>query len=221
MTHQRLPLGSAAILRRDNVRMVSKLAVVAALMFAFGYALVPIYRTICTALGINVLSLTESDVQGGTQANYKNTQIDLTRTITIEFDANSQGPWEFKPEKRSVDVHPGELTTVMYEFRNVQNRTMAAQAIPSYAPMQAMPYFNKLECFCFNQYTLKPGESKRWPVVFVIDPKLTKDVKTITLSYTFFEVGGTVPPEPAGKAAAASTSVPAKAEPEAKPWPAT
>jgi cytochrome c oxidase assembly protein subunit 11 len=208
MTHQRLPLGSAAILRRDNVRMVSKLAVVAALMFAFGYALVPIYRTICTALGINVLSLTESDVQGGTQANYKNTQIDLTRTITIEFDANSQGPWEFKPEKRSVDVHPGELTTVMYEFRNVQNRTMAAQAIPSYAPMQAMPYFNKLECFCFNQYTLKPGESKRWPVVFVIDPKLTKDVKTITLSYTFFEVGGTVPPEPTGKAAAAPATSP-------------
>jgi cytochrome c oxidase assembly protein subunit 11 len=84
----------------------------------------------------------------------------------------------------------------------VQNRTMAAQAIPSYAPMQAMPHFNKLECFCFNQYTLAPGESKRWPVVFVIDPKLSKDVKTITLSYTFFEVGGTVPPEPAGRGAA-------------------
>lgn len=182
--------------------MVSKLVVVAALMFVFGYALVPIYRTICTALGINVLSLTEIDVQGGSRANYTNSQVDLTRTITIEFDANSHGPWEFKPEKRSVEVHPGELTTVMYEFRNVQNRTMAAQAIPSYAPMQAMPYFNKLECFCFNQYTLKPGESRRWPVVFVIDPKLTKDVKTITLSYTFFEVGGTVPPEPTGKAAA-------------------
>jgi cytochrome c oxidase assembly protein subunit 11 len=105
-------------------------------------------------------------------------------------------------------VHPGELTTVMYEFRNTQNRTMAAQAIPSYAPMQAMPHFNKLECFCFNQYTLAPGESKRWPVVFVIDPKLSKDVKTITLSYTFFEVGGTVPPEPAGRAAAAIAAVP-------------
>src|ERR1700712_5297811 len=208
MTDHQLPLASSAVLRRDNIRMVSKLAIVAALMFAFGYALVPIYRTICTALGINVLSLTESDVQGGTRANYKNTQVDLSRTITIEFDANSRGPWEFKPEKRSVEVHPGELTTVMYEFRNVQNRTMAAQAIPSYAPMQAMPYFDKLECFCFNQYTLKPGESKRWPVVFVIDPKLTKDVKTITLSYTFFEVGGTVPPEPTGKAAAAPATSP-------------
>ena len=192
-------------IRRDNWRMVGKLVVVVAAMFAFGYALVPVYRTICTALGINVLSLGETDVQSGTPslAGYKkNTQIDMTRSITIEFDANARGPWEFKPEKSSVVVHPGELTTVMYEFRNVQNRTMSAQAIPSYAPMQAMPYFNKLECFCFNQYTLKPGEGKRWPVVFVIDPKLSKDVKTITLSYTSFEVGGTVPPEPVGRGAA-------------------
>jgi len=184
-----------ASMRRDNWRMVGKLVVVVAAMFGFGYALVPIYKTICTALGINVLSLAELDVQGGARGK-ANTQVDMSRSITIEFDANARGPWEFKPEKRSVVVHPGELTTVMYEFKNVQNRTMAAQAIPSYAPMQAMPHFNKLECFCFNQYTLKPGESKRWPVVFVIDPKLSKDVKTITLSYTFFEVGGTVPPEP-------------------------
>ena len=186
---------------RDNWRMVGKLAVVTALMFGFGYALVPIYKSICKALGINVLSLAEIGVQGGSRATYKSTQIDLSRPITIEFDANSRGPWEFKPAMRSVVVHPGELTTVMYEFRNVQNRTMAAQAIPSYAPMQAMPYFNKLECFCFNEYTLKPGESKQWPVVFVIDPKLSRDVKTITLSYTFFEVGGKVPAEPTGKAA--------------------
>ena len=192
----------AGALRSDNWRMVGKLAVVTALMFGFGYALVPIYKSICSALGINVLSLAELDVQGGSRASHKSTQVDLTRTITIEFDANARGPWEFKPAKRSVDVHPGEMTTVMYEFRNVQNRTMAAQAIPSYAPMQAMPYFNKLECFCFNEYTLKPGESRQWPVVFVIDPKLSKDVKTITLSYTFFEVGGKVPPEPAGKTAA-------------------
>ena len=192
-------------LRRDNRRMLGKLVVVAAVMGGFGYALVPLYNTICSALGVNVLSRAEIDGQGGKRAEYgKNTQVDTSRTITVEFDANARGPWEFHPEKRSVDVHPGEVTSVMYEFRNTQNRTMAAQAIPSYAPAQAMPYFNKLECFCFNQYTLKPGESKRWPVVFVIDPKLSKDVKTITLSYTFFEVGGTVPPEPPGNSAAAS-----------------
>jgi cytochrome c oxidase assembly protein subunit 11 len=86
---------------------------------------------------------------------------------------------------------------------------MAAQAIPSYAPMQASAHFNKLECFCFNEYILAPGESKQWPVVFVVDPKLPKDVTTITLSYTFFEVGGKVPPAPAGTVGAAGWSSPA------------
>ena len=198
------PSGPDRLLRSDNLRMVGKLLVVAALMFAFGYALVPIYRSICKALGINVLSLSEQAVPGNS-SNYKykaNTQVDLSRTITVEFDANARGVWDFKPARRSIDVHPGELTTVMYEFKNIQPRVMAAQAIPSYAPKQAAPHFNKLECFCFNEYTLQPGESKTWPVVFVIDPKLPKDVHTITLSYTFFEVGGKVPPEPVATARA-------------------
>ncbi len=175
-------------LLRDNRQLVFKLAVIAVLMFGFGYALVPIYRAICDALGINVLSSGEErkkDVQ-------LNSQVDRTRTITVEFDANARGPWDFKPAQRSIQVHPGELATVMYEFQNVQNRTMAAQAIPSYAPMNAGAHFNKLECFCFNEYTLAPGEKKRWPVAFVIDPRLPRDVTTITLSYTFFEVKGKV-----------------------------
>jgi len=191
MSAPQFPHGSDAALRGDNLRMVGKLVVVAALMFAFGYALVPVYRAICNALGINVLSVVER-----TAASKANTQVDRSRTVTIEFDANARGVWEFKPAQRSIEVHPGELATVMYEFRNTEARTMAAQAIPSYAPRQASPHFNKLECFCFNEYTLKPGESKQWPVVFVIDPKLPKDVTTITLSYTFFEVGGKVPAAP-------------------------
>jgi cytochrome c oxidase assembly protein subunit 11 len=121
----------------------------------------------------------------------------------VEFDANARGPWMFKPAQRSLQVHPGELMTVMYEFQNVQNRTMSAQAIPSYAPSQAGAHFNKLECFCFSQYTLAPGEKKQWPVVFVIDPKLSKDVTTITLSYTFFEVGGKTPAAPVASPVAA------------------
>ena len=187
-------------LRADNARMTVKLAVVVAAMFGFGYALVPLYETICTALGINVLSLSERVATTGstTAARPASTPIDRTRTVTVEFDANARGPWEFKPAVASVDVHPVELTTVMYRFRNAQGRTMAAQAIPSYAPMQAMSHFAKLECFCFNEYTLAPGEAREWPVVFYIDPKLPKDVRTITLSYTFFEVGGKVPPAPAG-----------------------
>jgi cytochrome c oxidase assembly protein subunit 11 len=146
------------------------------------------------------LSLSELQVPGngaaGKDVKVGNTQVDYSRTITVEFDANARGPWDFKPAQRSVQVHPGELTTVLYQFQNVQNRRMAAQAIPSYAPNQAAPHFNKLECFCFNQYTLEPGEKKEWPVAFVIDPKLSKDVTTITLSYTFFEVGGKTPPAP-------------------------
>lgn len=181
----------AAALRRDNRLLFTKLAVVVALMFGFGYAMVPFYKAICNALGINVLSLADRQAalaEKGVATG--NGQIDYSREITVEFDTNARGPWDFKPAVRHLTVHPGELTQVMYEFKNVQDRTMAAQAIPSYAPMQAAAHFNKLECFCFNEYTLKPGESKQWPVVFVIDPKLPKDVKTITLSYTFFEVAG-------------------------------
>jgi cytochrome c oxidase assembly protein subunit 11 len=187
------PLLSA--LHRDNRRMLGKLAVIAGAMFGFGYALVPMYKHICEALGINVLSVNErvtSAGLAGSATRQANTQVDTSRTITVEFDANARGPWDFKPAVHSVQVHPGELATVMYEFRNKQTRTMAAQAIPSYAPMRASAHFNKLECFCFNEYTLAPGEQKSWPVVFYVDPKLPKDVTTITLSYTFFEVAGKV-----------------------------
>jgi len=188
--------------RSFNRSMLVKLFVVALMMFGFGFALVPMYRAICEMTGINVLALSELEVPGGAAGGKKallpgNTQVDMSRTITVEFDSNVRGGlWDFKPAERTLHVHPGELNTVMYEFQNVQNRRMAAQAIPSYAPQQAAPYFNKLECFCFNQYTLDPGEKKQWPVAFVIDPKLSRDVKTITLSYTFFEVGGKTPPAP-------------------------
>ena len=173
-----------------NASLIRKLIVIAAAMFAFGYALVPIYRAICNALGINVLSKAERANPGQASGKPASSQIDLTRTITVEFDANAHGPWEFKPAMSSMKVHPGEMATVMYTFKNVQGRAMSAQAIPSYAPKQATAHFNKLECFCFNEYLLQPGEQKAWPVVFVIDPKLPRDVTTITLSYTFFEVQG-------------------------------
>jgi len=192
--------------RRANARMVGKLAVIAVGMFAFGYALIPIYQTICEMTGINILALSERQVPGNGVAGREakpalNTQVDKSRTITVEFDANARGPWQFRPAQRSIQVHPGELATVVYEFQNVQDRRMAAQAIPSYAPSQAAAHFNKLECFCFNQYTLEPGEKKEWPVAFVIDPRLSKDVTTITLSYTFFEVGGKTPAAPTTAAA--------------------
>jgi cytochrome c oxidase assembly protein subunit 11 len=187
-----------------NRRMLGKLAVVTIAMFSFGYAMIPLYRHICEITGINILALGEKEVPGGSTAR-GNSQVDTSRTITVEFDANARGLWSFKPATNQLKVHPGELATVMYEFQNTQDRTMAAQAIPSYAPRQAAAHFNKLECFCFNQYTLAPGEKKQWPVVFVIDPKLPKDVTTITLSYTFFEVGSKTPAAPQAAAPAAKT----------------
>ncbi len=172
-------------LSRRNVRMLGKLMLVAVLMFGFGYSLVPLYKKICELTGINVLAVQETlnDVRPS------NTQIDTSRTITVEFDANTSGPWRFKPVVSSVQVHPGEMAQVVYEVVNTQGRAMDAQAIPSYAPQEAAQYFKKMECFCFKQQTLAPNEARQMPVSFYIDPALPKNVKTITLSYTFFEVG--------------------------------
>lgn len=185
MTQQHAPQDRESWRRKLNGQMLGKLLVVAVLMFGFGYALVPVYRKICEITGVNLLTPKGEKAQAP-----GNTQIDRSRTITVEFDANAQGPWRFRPTTGSVKVHPGEMAQVVYEVVNTQPRSIDAQAIPSYAPQQAMQYFMKVECFCFNQQTLGPNEAKQMPVVFYIDPKLPKDVKTITLSYTFFEIAG-------------------------------
>jgi cytochrome c oxidase assembly protein subunit 11 len=170
--------------QRRNARMLGKLLVAAVLMFGFGYSLVPLYEKICEITGINVLAVQET-------VNVKplNTQVDTSRKITVEFDANTTGPWRFKPAMSSIQVHPGEMAQVVYEVVNTQSRAMDAQAIPSYAPQEVASYFRKMECFCFKQQTLAPNEARQMPVSFYIDPALPKNVTTITLSYTFFEVG--------------------------------
>lgn len=200
MSSSPLPDGRARPGARPyNARMLGGLVVVAALMFGFAYALVPMYRAVCEALGVNVITRGDANVAYGEKTVPANTQVDLSRWVTVEFDANARGPWKFHPEKSSLRVHPGQLNTVVYEFTNPQPRTMSAQAIPSYAPGNAQSHFTKLECFCFQQQTLKPGESKRWPVTFYVDAKLPHDIQTITLSYTFFEVGSPTPAAPAGE----------------------
>ena len=165
-----------------NKRLSLRLAVVAVGMFGFAFALVPFYNQICAALGINNLDQ---------PAVVENTQTDRSRTITIEFDSNAHNmPWRFKPVVSHMTVHPGELTTMEYEVVNVRGVAVTGQAVPSYGPQSAAPYFKKMECFCFTQQTLAAGETRRMPVVFVVDAKLPKDVNTIALSYTFFEVEG-------------------------------
>jgi cytochrome c oxidase assembly protein subunit 11 len=167
----------------ENGATLKKLAVVACAMFGFGFALVPFYKKICEVTGINNV-LKRDEV--------KNTQVDATRKVTLELDTNlrSNLPWTFRPLEKSVTLHPGELKQVMFEIRNHSDRPVTGQAIPSYGPQLAGQHFRKLECFCFTQQTLQPGEVKQMPVVFVIDHALPDEVNTVTLSYTFFEVEG-------------------------------
>ena len=169
-----------------NQRMLKKLLVVALAMFGFGFALVPFYEKMCEVAGLRKVWQ-----PGQAETGAHNTQVDLTRKVTIEFDSNIRLlPWTFKPLAASVEIHPGELTQMVYEVRNTLDEPVTGQAVPSYGPRHAAQYFNKLECFCFTQQTLAPGEVRQMPVVFVIDPNLPKDVNTITLSYTFFRVEG-------------------------------
>jgi cytochrome c oxidase assembly protein subunit 11 len=173
----------------ENRVILRKLLVVAVLMFGFGWALIPLYRKICEVTGINLLT----NKDPAAEARARNTQVDTSRTIVVEFDANRHGPWRFRPQMNHVTVHPGELVQVEYDLVNLEGRAMVGQAIPSYAPMQSARYFQKLECFCFKQQVLAAGETRRFPVVFFVDPDLPRDVTQITLSYTFFEVAGALP----------------------------
>ena len=169
---------------QSNLQSMRKLFVLAVAMFGFGFALVPFYKKICEVTGVNNVIRADDAV---------NTQVDAARVVTIEFDSNlrKELPWTFRAMQADARVHPGEMITVMYEITNHSQRTVTGQAIPSYGPQLAARYFKKLECFCFTQQTLRPGESKQMPVVFVIEKGLPDDVNTITLSYTFFEVEGT------------------------------
>lgn len=168
--------------KTENNRLGRRLAVVAVAMFGFGFALVPFYNQICAALGVN--SLLKAD-------EVANTQIDLSRKVVIELDSNAHDlPWRFRPLVNHLTVHPGELATVEYEVVNVRGAPVTGQAVPSYGPQHAAEYFKKLECFCFTQQTLAAGETRRMPVTFVVDPKLPRDIQSIAVSYTFFEVAG-------------------------------
>ena len=168
--------------RKSNRTLLTKLVVVVAVMFGFGYALVPFYDQICEAAGLRTIAAADTAA---------NTQVDPTRTIRIEFDSNVRKlPWTFRALEPITGVHPGEVRQVVFEVVNTTDRPLTGQAIPSYGPANAAQYFRKLECFCFTQQTLQPGERRQMPVVFVVDPALPKDIPTITLSYTFFQVEG-------------------------------
>jgi cytochrome c oxidase assembly protein subunit 11 len=182
--------------KRSNRVLMRKMIVVTCVMFGFGFAMVPFYKHLCEITGLTNLASADEVA--------KNTQVDKSRTVTMQFDTNlrSDLPWTFRPLERSITFHPGELVTADFEVRNNSDRPITGQAIPSWGPQVAGRHMKKLECFCFSQQTLQPGEARTMPVVFVIDPKLPEEVNFVTMSYTFFAVEGRD-----GKAAAAAVRV--------------
>ena len=166
-----------------NTKLLKKLVVMAFVMFGFGFAMVPFYQKLCEVTGLN--NILKPDA-------VTNTQVDANRWITVEFDVNLRNdlPWTFKALEKSVRFHPGQLVEVMFEVQNNSDRAITGQAVPSFGPQLAGRYFKKLDCFCFTQQTLQPGEVRRMPVVFVIETTLPADVNIVTMSYTFFQVDG-------------------------------
>lgn len=174
--------------KAGNRQTAIKLLLASAGMFGFGYALVPLYDVFCDITGLNgktgEISVSEAD----------RAEVDTARLITVEFDTNvnSQLSWEFKSEKRKMQVHPGEINEAIFYVRNLTKTRITAQAVPSVAPSQASLYFNKTECFCFTNQILNAGEYKAMPVRFIVDPRLPESIQVLTLSYTFFPVSATV-----------------------------
>ncbi|HVV68507.1 MAG TPA: cytochrome c oxidase assembly protein [Gammaproteobacteria bacterium] len=182
---------------KSSKRLVIILLVCAVFMFGFGYALVPLYNVLCQKLGFNGKT-------SGMVAPVAVSAVDESRTITVQFLAtnNANLPWKFHPYRTSIEVHPGENAKIAYFAKNLSDHPMTVQAVPSVSPGVAAKYLKKTECFCFAQQTLNSNESMDMPLLFHLDRDLPKDVKTVTLAYTLFDVTGmkkTANPDEIGK----------------------
>lgn len=175
---QPLPAGVESRIRRT----AGGLFLTAAVVFCFGYALVPLYDVFCEWTGIRVDGDTPARVTGETH------EVDFSRQVQVEFDVNLRDglPWEFQSRYFRKQVRPGEFADAVFLVTNRSGQAVTARAVPSIAPIRAAPYFKKTECFCFVSQRLQPGESREMRVRFLIDPKLPEQVSTITLSYSFF-----------------------------------
>jgi len=174
-------------------------AIVIVIMFSFGFVMSPLYDVICRAVGISTKPVRAD-------AAVVVTKVDETRTVTVEFTGNAISglPWEFRPLTKKIEIHPGAVTTVSYFVRNPTTETMTGQAAPSITPPLAAGFFNKIECFCFTQQKLAPGEAREMPVRFYVDAALPRDIHTITLSYGFFNIDKTQ----AGRFGGDATAIP-------------
>ncbi len=170
---------NAAAVDRRNRELVVKLLVIVVGMLGFAYAMVPMYRQICQAIGIAQTRVIQP----------ANTQVDVSREVRVELIASTAGlPWKFEALEHEVRLHPGELVTVRYRVTNTLGRRVTAHANMSTAPLNAVRWIAKQQCFCFTNQTLAAGETREMPVVFRVLNDVPKDVETIALSYTFFEL---------------------------------
>ena len=166
-------------------KTVLKTTLVAVLMFGFAFALIPLYNTFCEITGLN------GKTGGQVAEDIVNQQVvDENRKITVQFDGrvNSELNWEFRPTELNMEVIPGKLYKTEYYAKNLSDKEVTGRATYSVSPNKASKYFNKTECFCFTEQTLKAGEEVLMPVTFIVDSKLTKDINIMTLSYTFYKL---------------------------------
>ena len=172
---------------RHNGVLAAKMAFIACAMFGFGFAMVPLYDVLCNVTGINPkVSLAAAQAEAY--------PIDSTRQLTVEFLASvdSATHLDFRPERAKIKLSPGEYVTTHFYAKNTTDHKLVGQAIPSIVPGEAVDHFKKIECFCFSKQVFEPGEEKLMAVRFVVDPQLPAKVKTITLSYAFFDVTNTL-----------------------------
>ncbi len=181
----------------DNRKLVARLLLLVAAAFAFGFALVPLYDVLCDATGFNGKTRPGGLGVGGIAAPDARapSRIDLSRTVTVEFTGTVMPglPWEMRPLTTSLDLHPGELHQARFLVHNRSPQTIVGRAVPSVSPGQAAQHFEKLDCFCFAQQTLAPGETKELPLTFIVKPEIGERIRTVTLSYAFFNVAAQKP----------------------------
>jgi len=199
-------------LPRSHRPLLLKLLGIVALAFAFGFALVPLYDAFCAVTGLNGKTRGPEKIgPGGLVGRIPATpsRIDTSRVVSVEFMGTVMPglPWEMRPLTARLDLHPGELHQVSYRVHNRSDQAIVGQAIPSVTPGLAAQHFDKLDCFCFAQQTLAPGETKDMPLTFIVKPEIDKDIRTISLAYAFFKV-------PSAKAAAPIATLATARNPE-------
>ncbi|MDG1073468.1 MAG: cytochrome c oxidase assembly protein [Methylophilaceae bacterium] len=170
--------------KANNKQLAVRLLIVAVAGLAFGFALAPLYNILCEAIGLNG----KADITATAAAS--NTVIDQSRKVTVLFTGETMPglDWGFSANEPNVEVYPGEIKLTSYKAINRGKQAVVGSAVPSISPEVASLYFKKIECFCFNQQTLQPGEIKDMPIRFFVSPDLPKDIKTVTLSYSFYKV---------------------------------